>query len=135
MAEWEDKPAAVIDNGTGFIKCGFAGVHCTDDSLSAPSAIFESCVGYPKTKAMIGGRGYYVGQDAAARSGTLICKYPLDHGMVQNWDDMEKLWQHTFDNELRVVVDRDEDPDVSGVLMTKDTSPTKNSAERMTQIM
>jgi len=32
----------------------------------------------------------------------LKLSYPLDKGIVQNWDDMEALWTHTFMNELRV---------------------------------
>ncbi len=28
--------------------------------------------------------------------------YPLEHGTVTNWQDMEALWEHTFMNELRV---------------------------------
>ena len=28
--------------------------------------------------------------------------YPIEHGIITNWEDMESLWSHTFMNELRV---------------------------------
>merc|ERR1711865_46120 len=89
----------------------------------APKVTFASCVGYPKNKAMLQGsnKDYYVGEEAMQKRGILILKYPLEHGVIQNWDDMEKIWKHTFDNELRIVLGADDEAeeDVAGVLLTK----------------
>lgn len=27
---------------------------------------------------------------------------PIEYGIIKNWDDMEKVWHHTFYNELKV---------------------------------
>jgi len=56
-------------------------------------------------------------------------KYPLEHGIVTNWDDMEKLWEHTFDNELRIK------PQEHPVLLTEPPLNPKVNREKMIKIM
>merc|ERR1712224_495604 len=128
----DEKPAIIMDNGTGMMKCGLSG---TD----APTVTFASCVGYPKNKAMMtgGNKEYYVGEEAQQKRGILVLKFPLEHGVITNWGDMEKIWAHTFDNELRVVVggESEDDEDVAGVLLTEAPMNPRENRERMTQIM
>merc|ERR1712232_1230260 len=128
----EDKPAVVLDNGTGMIKAGLSGE-------DAPKVTFASVVGYPRHKTCLIGteKEYFVGEEAQQKRGILRLKYPLENGIVQNWDDMEKVWQHTFDNELRLNVgdEYEADEDVSGVLMTEAPMNPKENREKMTQIM
>ena len=42
---------------------------------------------------------------SALQSGILSLKYPIEHGIITNWDDMEKVWHHTYTNELRISPD------------------------------
>ena len=82
-------PSVVIDNGSGFICAGFGG----DD---APRSVFPSVIGYHNDKA------YYIGDEAQNKRGILSLRYPIERGIITNWDDMEKIWHHTFYNKLQV---------------------------------
>ena len=119
------KPHVIIDNGTGYCKAGLS----TDEG---PRVIFPECVGYPKYKeAMLGGsnKEFFIGADTEDKRGVLKLNYPMEHGVVNDWDDMEKIWGHVFTNELRI------DPVEHNVMLTEAPFNPKESKAKMAEIM
>jgi actin len=107
------------------VKAGFSG----DD---APRSVFPSIIGRPRNEMAMQGsakKEYFIGDDAQARRGICTIRYPIEHGVVTNWDDMEKIWHHTFYNELRV------QPESNNVMLTEAPMNPKMNREKMTQIM
>ncbi len=80
----DDIVALVIDNGSSTCKVGFSSDDC-------PRAIFPSIVGWPRHQGVMVLEDSYVGDDAQSKRSFLTLKYPIEHGIIINWDDMEKI--------------------------------------------
>eukprot|EP00455_Lapot_gusevi_P052579 TRINITY_DN8022_c0_g1_i5.p1 TRINITY_DN8022_c0_g1~~TRINITY_DN8022_c0_g1_i5.p1 ORF type:complete len:374 (-),score=46.98 TRINITY_DN8022_c0_g1_i5:146-1267(-) len=118
----DDNPAIVIDNGSWMCKAGFAGE-------DPPQTVFYSAVGRPKGEVAPGEKDSYVGDEAQLKRDVLDVTYPIQQGLIINWDEMEKLWQHTFDVELGV------SPADRPVLLSEPPLNRKANREKTTQIM
>ncbi|KAJ6233678.1 actin-10-related [Anaeramoeba flamelloides] len=114
----------VIDNGSGITKVGISGEE-------TPQAEFSTVVGRTKEQEVIQNEEgkYFVGEEAQSKREILNLSYPIERGVVTNWGDMEKIWNYTFSDALKV------DPDQYPILLTdKKLNPPKNR-EKMAEIM
>ncbi|KAI9849089.1 MAG: Actin-like protein [Sclerophora amabilis] len=99
MADTLHNAPIVLDNGSGTIRAGFAGE-------DLPKCYFPSFVGRPKHTRVLAGAlegDVFIGQRAQDLRGLLKIKYPLEHGIVTDWDDMEKIWQYVYTEELKTL--------------------------------
>lgn len=128
MTDNEGRKVVVCDNGTGFVKCGFAG-------SNFPEHIFPAMVGRPILRAKTNASGIelkdvHVGADVAKLRQMLEVTYPMENGIVRNWDDMELLWEHTFSEEILNV-----DPTNAKILLTEAPMNPKRNREKLIQTM
>ncbi|KAL8952526.1 MAG: hypothetical protein Q9222_001556 [Ikaeria aurantiellina] len=99
MADTLHNAPIVLDNGSGTIRAGFAGE-------DLPKCYFPSFVGRPKhIRVLAGGLegDVFIGQRAQELRGLLKIRYPLEHGIVTDWDDMERIWQFVYTEELKTL--------------------------------
>jgi centractin len=100
MAETLHNAPIVLDNGSGTIRAGFAGE-------DIPKCVFPSWVGRPKHLRVLAGAlegEVFIGQKAATElRGLLKIHYPLEHGIVTDWNDMEKIWAYVYEEELKTL--------------------------------
>ncbi|PNS19128.1 actin-2 [Sphaceloma murrayae] len=98
MSDLHNNPI-VIDNGSGTIRAGFAGE-------DLPKTSFPSFVGRPKHIRVLAGAlegDVFIGTKAQDLRGLLKIRYPLEHGVVTDWEDMERIWAHVYNEELKVL--------------------------------
>ena len=166
MSHHHNRPAIVIDNGTGYTKLGFA-------SNTAPSFVVPTCVSvsgggvssssssvltqskkendesnFPgngnskkKKKAYeyyshhhhasksLQDLNYSIGEDALAQINSKTIKWPISNGIVNDWTSMEKFWQKTLLNVLRV------EPEEHFFLLTEPPLNPAENRERIGEIM
>jgi len=90
----------VCDNGTGYVKVGWAG-------QNFPEYIFPSMVGRPLMRfeeefKEVELKDIMVGDECAEHRAMLECSYPVENGMVRNWEDMNHLWDYTFHERMQI---------------------------------
>ena len=119
----ENEPI-VIDNGSGLLKAGFA-----DDD--APKYVFPTIIGTPREPGILVGmdqKDCYIGQEALDKKGVLDLKEPIQQGIIQDIDEMEKIWLHLMNNDLRI------SPDSHKFFLTEPPQNPKENREELTKL-
>jgi len=122
-----EKKPIICDNGTGFVKVGYAG-------QNFPEHIFPSMVGRPIMRFEeefkdIKLQDIMCGDAAAEHRSMLEVTYPVDQGIVRNWEDMRHLWDHTFNERMQI------DPKDHRILLTEPPMNPRENSLRMYENM
>ncbi len=115
----------IIDNGSGMTKMGLGGE-------TMPRAVFPTLVGKPRVTGgmpALGRKSEYIGEEAMSKKGILTLEFPVENGIVKNWDAILSVWSHGFLDQLRIK------PDELPVLITDADRDPKVNKEKMAQIM
>ncbi|XP_004638133.1 actin-like protein 7A [Octodon degus] len=94
----EETKAVVVDLGTGYCKCGFAG-------LPRPSHKISTTVGKPymeTTKTGNNRKETFVGQELLNPEVRLKLVNPLRHGIIVDWDTVQDIWEYLFRQEMKI---------------------------------
>ncbi|KAF8822660.1 actin like protein ALP1 [Cardiosporidium cionae] len=108
---------------SGSTKAGFTGE-------TQPSLIIPSVVGQPRKRYehLVGGKILHVGPDALAGMSQLSLTYPIDHGHIDDWLEIEELWKYTF-TALGV------NPSQHPILLTEPPLCSSRHREKMAEII
>ncbi|ETN70799.1 Actin [Necator americanus] len=131
-------PACVIDNGTGYTKLGYAG-NC-EPQFIIPSAIAvkdkiaSSNAAALRWNTSTGGRiddlDFFIGDEALSpAAANYSAKYPIRHGIVEDWDLMERFWEQCIFKYLRA------EPEDHFFLLTEPPLNTPENREYTAEIM
>jgi centractin len=71
----------------------------------------------------------FIGQTAEEYRGLLSIRYPMEHGIVKDWIDMEKIWQHVYAKQQLNC-----NPEEHPVLLTEAPLNPRRNRERAAEI-
>ncbi|KAM8927115.1 actin-related protein T2-like [Pelodytes ibericus] len=117
--------AVIIDNGSGFCKVGISGE-------SSPKSVFPTVIGHLTSGTSVskfGKEEFYVADHALNQKSMLQLKYPVERGLINSWDDIERIWKYVYKQELRMK--STEKP----LLLTEPPLNPLISREKMTEVL
>ncbi|XP_058295811.1 actin isoform X1 [Hylobates moloch] len=120
-----DSVPLICDYGSGFSKVGFAG-------MESPMGVFPTVLGKLRHDNVFVGmeeEDWFIGEEVQKRRGKLNVQYPISRATTTNWENMEKIWHHSFYQVLHVA------PEQHPMLVTEPPLNPTPSKEKVTQVL
>ncbi|KAB5587221.1 hypothetical protein PHYPO_G00010600 [Pangasianodon hypophthalmus] len=125
-------PPCVIDYGTGYTKIGYAG-------NTEPQFIMPSCIAIRETAGVgdqaqrrlvkgVDDLDFFIGDEALDKP-NYATKWPIRHGIIEDWDLMEKFMEQVIFKYLRA------EPEDHNFLVTEPPLNTPENREYLAEIM
>ncbi|NXC70045.1 ACL7A protein, partial [Anhinga anhinga] len=118
----KETKAVVVDIGTGYFKCGFAGD-------PRPSCVVSSTVGKPVWGAGSNQKDTFVGRELWNSSIPLTLINPVRRGIVVDWNGVQDTLERIFQTELKI------QPDDHAVLVSVPPLCSITDKERYAELM
>lgn len=103
-----DEQPIVLDQGTGFVKIGRGGTNFPDHTF--PSIVGRPILRAEERSSDLSGTGFegieikdiMCGDEASAVRSLLQISYPMENGIIRNWEDMGHLWDYSFYERMKI---------------------------------
>ncbi|XP_046500040.1 actin-7 [Equus quagga] len=115
----------ICDYGSGFSKVGFSGTE-------VPQAVFPTILGKLRHDNLLVGmeeKDWFIGDEVQKKWGQLNLQRPISRATITNWDNMEKIWHHSFYQVLRIA------PEQHPLMVTEPPLNSMSVKDRMSQIL
>jgi len=140
------RPPVVIDNGTGYTKMGYAGnfepnyliptiiatsgeKHKSNAGTSTGGASSSLSTTSNKDETVMSDLDFFIGNEALVTRHNYDIDYPIRHGIIDNWDNMERYWSRCIYQYLCC------DPEEHYFLLTEPPLNTPENREYTAEIM
>ena len=120
----------ICDNGSGFLKLGRPGQNFPECKIS--SVIGRAMLRYDEIVDGIEIKSEMFGDETVKARAMLELKYPIEEGIVKNWDDMEKLWRYAFTRKLGI---QEQDFGASRIMLTEAALNPVDSRRKLAEVM
>lgn len=124
MLDDNEYSVVIMDNGSRNTRIGLSG----DE---APRKEFRTMIGYSRFQGLeiaLDETNFVIGDEAFKKRGTLNIEYPVEKGIIKDFNSMEKFWHQSLYNELKV------DPQKHPVLLSESPTNQVEKKETTTEI-
>lgn len=123
MEDEKEKPTILIELGTGNCKIGFSG----EDE---PFDVFQTLIGKSGNNYRYkNNEKYFLGHEVEENFGYLNISFPIENGIIKDWDAFEKLIEYTYKKEFKL------SSEIHNLLLSEAPLTSNKQREKIAEIL